>query len=215
MKLTRTQLFILIIGLALMSAGVFLVYAGKWLLVENPVPDKLDVVFTFAGDGARVNYSRELMGRNPAAHWLLSDYKNGYARLLRKDGFDMNRVSSVDTCSSTQSEVAVLDSWIKTGKIEKALMLSHNDGSKTIPASYGKSQILHVGLVSSPYHMRRIQMMVNWTDLRDSVQFYYLPVPLDRYNWNRKMFGSWWKHKNLRTIVISELQKIGYFLLTA
>ena len=84
-----------ILFLAVATGSVLFINLGSWLDVSDPRPPHLDYIFTFAGEQARVNYSREIMKANPDAHWFLSDYKNGYARLLRKDGFDMERISQL------------------------------------------------------------------------------------------------------------------------
>ncbi|MFP4014680.1 MAG: hypothetical protein ACLFVQ_11380 [Chitinispirillaceae bacterium] len=192
---------------------LFLLNAGSWLLVSDPVPERLDVVFTFGGEGVRVKYSRELMERYTGAHWFISDYKFGYTRLLRRDGYDMERVSYTDTCSSTLSEVTVLNFWVRSGEARR--QSAGNAAQDSVHfVSRSASSPLHVGLVSSPYHMRRIKMMVNRTDLHDLVKFHYLPVPMERYSYNEQMFRKWWKHKSVMRLVISELQKITYFWLT-
>ncbi|MFP4164356.1 MAG: YdcF family protein [Chitinispirillaceae bacterium] len=197
---------------AAVSLFVFLLNAGSWLLVSDPLPERLDVVFTFGGENARVRYSKELMKKHLEAHWFLSDYKFGYTRLLRKDGYNMKRVSHTDTCSNTLSEVAVLDYWVRSGEAYRRSRGSEADSVQFIHQSGAAS--LQVGLVSSPYHMRRIQMMVDRTDLKGRVQFHFLPVPMNRYDYDRDMFRKWWKYKNVRRVVISELQKIVYFWLT-
>jgi len=182
----------IVLTLILLSAIAF-IRAGTWLIVADPLPGKVDVVFTFAGESARVNYSKEVMSRISSAHWVLSDYKNGHARILRNEGFDMDRVSVIDTCTSTYAEVSALSRWINDNK--------QKDGNKD----------LSVALVSSPYHMRRIKFMVGRIFHNSALHFYYIPVPLDRYNWNKKMFGTWWRSKPLRGIVKMEIEKIIYF----
>lgn len=211
----RKKLVVGVIGIIVTAflLWLFLLKAGSWLLVSDPVPERLDIVFTFGGEGARVKYSRELMDRFSGAHWYISDYRQGYTRLLRRDGYNMKRVSHTDTCSSTLSEVTVLDSWIRSGEAWRlSVGKSAQDSLQFI--SQSASSPLHVGLVSSPYHMRRIKMMVSRTDLHGRVKFHFLPVPMERYDYNRQMFRKWWRHENVKRLVISELQKIVYFWLT-
>lgn len=188
--------FSITIILIVSGLGIFGIRnAGSWLIVSDPVPDKLDMIFTFASESERVGYSRELMSRFKDATWVLSDYKNGFSRILRKDNFNMSKVLTIDTCSSTRSEINVINEWLK---VNQKLLRGGN---------------CQVGLVSSPYHMRRINMMVQRNIHQKNVTFYYLPVPLERYNWNQSMFRDWWESETISKVVISELQKIVYFFL--
>ncbi len=169
---------------------------GRWLMINDPIPEKLDLIVTFAGEQQRVAYSRELSMKFPQSFWLLSDYKNGYSRLLRKSNFDMSRVHIVDTCQNTVSEIDAFAKWIK----------------KNQQRFKGKSQI-SVGLVSSPYHMRRIHLIVKKQFKNSNFSFHYLPVPLERYKWTNKMLKYWWRTGSVSRAVISEFQKIIYFIL--
>lgn len=189
-------LFISIFGVLLL---LIIRNAGTWLLISDSVPERLDLVFTFAGENVRDIYSRELMQKFPSAHWLMSDYKEGYSRILRRESFDMSRVSVVDTCSNTWSEVTSLTKWIELG--DRCIINS-------------KDSVLYVGLVSGPYHMRRIKMMIRKKILQKNVRFFFLPVPLKRYNWTDDMFRKWW-NSPVTESVSSEIIKIAYFLLTS
>lgn len=201
MKIAKknNQLSLLTFGSIISIVGIvviFLFNSGRWLLISDPLPEKLDVIFTFAGENLRVSYSREINLKYPESYWLLSDYKNGYARLLRKSNFNMTKVYTVDTCQSTYSEANALNTWLK----------NHNDLFKD-------RKKLSIGLISSPYHMRRIQLMIKRKFKNSDITFHYLPVPLDRYNWSEDMFKKWWKSSAVSKQVISEIQKIIYFLL--
>lgn len=169
---------------------------GRWLVIYDPIPEDLDLIVTFAGERERVAYSKELTLKYPNSCWILSDYKNGYSRLLRKSHFDMSRVYIVDTCQNTVSEIHAMDKWIKDNP-QKFIGKSH----------------LSIGLVSSPYHMRRIQLIINKQLKKQKFSFHYLPVPLDRYKWTTKMLKYWWNTGVVSRAVISEFQKIVYFLL--
>ena len=97
--------------------GMFLfVKAGTLLAVHDPVPPRLDIVFTFAGENQRIAYSRELMRQFPDAHWVLSDYFHFFSHILQRDGFAMSRISFLDTCANTFSEVNGLKDWINVHK---------------------------------------------------------------------------------------------------
>lgn len=169
---------------------------GRWLVISDPIPENLDLIVTFAGERERVAYSRELSTKFPKSFWILSDYKDGYSRLLRKSNFNMSRVHIVDTCQNTVSEIDAVKKWIRNNQQKFK----------------DKSQI-SIGLVSSPYHMRRIQLIVKNQLKNDSYRFHYLPVPLERYNWTNKMLTYWWRTGSVSRAVISEFQKIIYFIL--
>ena len=198
----KTKLFFtisLLLSVLIVSILVLLCNAGTWLLISDSVPERLDLVFTFAGENVRDAYSRELLQKFPYAHWLMSDYKEGYSRILRRESYDMTRVSIVDTCSNTLSEVTTLCKWINKSN----RMLANN-----------KDSVLYVGLVSGPYHMRRIKMMIDKKYPQQRVRFFFLPVPLERYNWTDDMFKKWWRSP-VSESVSSEIKKIAYFLLVS
>lgn len=171
--------------------------AGTYLLVKNPLPEELDLIFTFAGENARNHYTEELLRQFPGTHWLLSDYKDGYVRILRRENFDMSRVTIIDTCKNTFSEVLALREFLRLS-------------GKNLLREHRKS--LQVGLVSGPYHMRRIKMMTKKAIKSSEIDFYYLPVPLDKYNWTSTMFKTWW-NSPVYEVVSSEILKIIYFKL--
>jgi uncharacterized SAM-binding protein YcdF (DUF218 family) len=183
-------IILVLAGLTLVCAAAFL-KLGDWLIVSDSMPRNINVVFTFMGDAERVAYSRELVEKNPGALWVLSDYRDGYARLLRKDGFDMERLIAIDTCVNTLAEVHALSSYVRSRP----------------------DSVLSIALVSSPYHMRRIKFMINRNFHDQNARFYYLTVPLDRYKWTRSTFKYWWRSRHISAIVKSELEKIMFFWL--
>lgn len=193
--------YIIIVGIVLLlcAALLFFFKAGTWLFVIDPLPDRLEVIFTFGGENARVAYSRELMERFPGARWVLSDYFHQYSRILSREGFDMSKVAVVDTCRYTMSEVKGLADWLKD--------------NKNIPAAPSDSigpqkRLVRIALVSNPCHMRRIKFMVDAVFRDTAFRFYYLPVPIERYGWTPEEVLHWWKSKTLRTWVVSEIGKI-------
>jgi len=186
-----------------LAAFILVRQLGNWLVAADALPAGLEVVCTFAGESRRVEYSKTLMLRYPGAHWLLSDYKNGHGRLLQKSNFDMQRVTIIDTCKNTIAEIDALQHWL----------------DRTYPATHaaesGKETVLiRVGLVSSPYHMRRIKVMAGRRINRPDIRCYLLPVPLEEYQWNRDTFRYWWRSNVITSVTVLELLKIGYFLLT-
>lgn len=186
---------VLAIGVLLLSAFRSV---GTWMTASDPLPDSLDIICTFAGDRHRVTYSKELMKKYRNAHWILSDYKNGYARLLRKSNYPMNRVTVIDTSANTLSEINACKIWIR----------SYLNNPSTAPTQ------LQVGFISSPYHMRRIHLMAKRKLTNPSIQYYLLPVPKERYHWTDKSFKYWWRSRRTTSIVFTELAKTAYFYLT-
>ncbi|MCU0608821.1 MAG: YdcF family protein [Chitinispirillaceae bacterium] len=177
-------------GFAAGCALVVALRAGVWFAKADPVPPEADVIFTFAGENARLTYSRELMARFPRAHWVLSDYHHFYTRILSREDYDMSRVSTLDSCPDTYQEVRGLARWL------------------TDSAAMGRRVIV---LVSSPYHMRRIELMVQNVFGKTPYDFYFCPVPIERYNLIREDLRFWWRSKLLREKVWSEFQKILVF----
>jgi uncharacterized SAM-binding protein YcdF (DUF218 family) len=207
MKRSPRRLVIPAIAIALLVCGaVFTILnIGEWLIVSDPLPARLDFIFTFAGQNPRLTYSKELMERYPDAHWILSDFNHVYSRILTRNGFDMTRVSTVDTASHTLAEVQALNDWLhaNTSSLQRTTI-----AADTVP---GHSPYkLSIGLVSSPYHMRRIKFMINdvFHDHRNDVLFYYLPVPFERFHWTRQDMHAWWSSKALRTFAGSEIGKL-------
>lgn len=198
-KLKFTNPFTIILAfstLFIVLCLFMLLNMGRWLVIYDPIPENLDLIVTFAGEQRRVAYSRELAMKFPQSSWILSDYKNGYSRLLRKSNFNMSRVHIVDTCQNTVSEIDAVAKWIKNNQ-----------------QKFSEKSRISIGLVSSPYHMRRIQLIVKKHFKNSDFSFHYLPVPLERYKWTNKMLKYWWRTGAVSRVVISEFQKIIYFLL--
>ncbi|NLL11917.1 MAG: DUF218 domain-containing protein [Fibrobacter sp.] len=198
-KLKFTNPFTIILAfstLFIVLCLFMLLNMGRWLVIYDPIPENLDLIVTFAGEQRRVAYSRELAMKFPQSSWILSDYKNGYSRLLRKSNFNMSRVHIVDTCQNTVSEIDAVAKWIKNNQ-----------------QKFSEKSRISIGLVSSPYHMRRIQLIVKKQFKNSDFSFHYLPVPLERYKWTNKMLKYWWRTGAVSRVVISEFQKIIYFLL--
>jgi hypothetical protein len=201
-------LFLLGIAPAAGAALFLFLRAGALLVVDDPVPRRLDVIFTFAGENQRVTYSRDLTERFPSAHWVLSDFYHLFSHILERDGFAMSRVTFLDTCTNTLSEVHGLRDWIAGHK--DSLYKSQNAVTNS-PAVPQKPATLAVGLVSTPFHMRRIRFMMQAVFRDPSIRFYYLPVPLDRYHWTSNDVDFWWQSRTTRSWVKSEVGKLLAF----
>ena len=163
---------------------------GPWLIVSDPIPKHLDALFTFGGEAARNVYSQELFKKNLATTWIIStDEPKVTLRKLRRNKIDTAHIQIVDTCKNTRSEVAFCKEWLST------ITLSEN---KTYT----------LGLVSGPYHMRRIRIMVNKMGFPNNVSLVYLPVPLSYYRSGEVDYSHWWENKALRELVMLEFKKI-------
>lgn len=181
-------------------------HLGTWLLVKDPIPGKLDIVFSFSGNVQRENYAIELLKLNPRALWIISAnhiYRCGITRdkyfsALSEKGIDTSRVVYVDTCSSTWSELSFFNNWLH--------------------ARYNYSDQLWIGLVSCPYHMRRIQLLTRRELAKNSFSFYFLPVPFSFYEHDEQhlsyiLFKNWWNHKMARMFVLDETKKYVFYFL--
>lgn len=190
--------------------GLFLFFKiGTLLAVNDPVPQRLDVIFTFGGENERVSYSRKLMQQFPDAHWVLSDYYHFFSHILQRDGFAMTRVSFLDTCANTLSEVHGLWDWIAGH--EDSLYKSKNTLVRETSGLNKPPVTLSVGLVSNPFHMRRIKFMAQTVFSNTPVTLYCLPVPLDQYHWKSQDVLFWWQSKTTRSWVLSEIGKLLAF----
>lgn len=177
---------------------------GQWLVVSDPVPARLDVLFMFGGENARFSYSRGLMDRSPDTRWVMSDNFRQYSRVLSREGFDMSRVTALDTCRYTLSEITALAGWLKDNRDALIRAAAQDTAAK---------QAVRVGLVSSPCHMRRIRFMTHEVIRDTAFKCFSLPVPLERYGWTSDDLRHWWRTKALRIWVVSETGKLLWYWL--
>lgn len=169
-----------------------------WLVVSDPLPQSLDAIFTFAGDVHRINYSKELYNRYPGAQWLLSYPSRRITVPLKRDGFDTSRIAVVDTCKNTHSEVRFITEWA-----------SRSAGNSR---RFSKARPLSIGLVSTPFHMRRINLEVSRRGRSSACAFYYLPVPAGRFGLTEDDYKYWWKSDQLRPAIWLEFKKFIYYI---
>ncbi len=183
--------------LALGAATIAFRNLALWLVVSDAPPASLDAVFTFAGETQRIVYSRELFAKYKSSRWILSYPSKRIAVRLAKEKLDTSRIVVVDTCKNTSSEALFVTGWA---------------GREC--ARFTFERPLCVGLVSTPFHMRRIQMEISRKFKQGACRFYYLPVPYERYGVTRETYRSWWLYKPLRQAVLLELQKYVYYFWT-
>jgi hypothetical protein len=178
-----------------------------WLVVSDPLPPSLDAVFTFAGDNQRIIYSKKLFAKYPQALWINSYPSMKITIPLAKEGLDTSRIFIIDTCKNTSSEVAFITTWareIVDGKLALPAACSNQGG-------FSIERPLQIGLVSTPYHMRRIRLAVSRTQKIAACTMYYLPVPFEQYGSAKDDYKVWWKYKQLKSAVSLELKKLAYY----
>ncbi len=186
---------------ALIAFGVFAFrHLALWLVVSDPLPPYLNAIFTFAGETQRIVYSKELFATYKHATWLLSYPSKRIALPLWKEGLDTSRIIIVDSCKNTSAEARFITTWA-----------AHETEAG---GRYSASRPLAVGLVSTPFHLRRVKLDVGRRFKGTKCRFYYLPVPFDRYGETRHGYQTWWKNRQLRRAVLFEFEKYLFYLFT-
>jgi hypothetical protein len=187
------------IALCIISActliDVAIPHLGLWLIIRDPLPRHVDVLFTFGGEGWRYPYSGRLAVEHLEATWIVSC---GYhlRNHVCPDTRSYKRVPDevVDTCTSTWTEVTFVLDWV-------------NRHTSQYPA--GVQPV--VGLVSSPYHMRRIKVAVDRQRHGSKGRFLYLAIPSAEYPYHDAEFADWMRSRVLKSLVPIELKKIVYY----
>jgi uncharacterized SAM-binding protein YcdF (DUF218 family) len=194
-KKTLVLLFSLLIVFTAIGLFVFKNLAS-WLIVSDPVPKSLDVIFTFGGEDSRITYSKSLFSKNPRALWIISYENRKLVQTLGKEGFDTSRIRIVDTCTSTFAEISFLKN-----QMADFVKPRGNSGNAGLPT---------IGLVSNWYHMRRIKLTASHKIPKELCRLVYISVPLSQ-NDSAKIKGAWWKDKVVSSIVRFEWWKILYY----
>ncbi len=217
---------------AIAAATIAFRNLGSWLVVSDPLPPSLDIIFTFGGDPERYEHSKELARRYTRAFWIISTGKipvfdtltmgEIVRRSVAYEGFDTLRVLVDDTCSSTGAELNLLASLLSP-VLESAENSNapHPDLSDTTAASaydrFGlwlsrtNRDTLHVGLVSAHYHTRRIKMLANRWLKNDRIVFHILPVPYGEDTNRSYCQRHWWRYDTDASFVFSEIIKLAYY----
>ncbi len=201
------------LGILLLICITLLVLAyrhlGMWLVASDPLPPSLDAYFTFASDNERIIYSKHLYKRYPAALWVLSYPRKRILVPLRKAGLDTSRIVVIDTCANTSSEVACIVNWANSALRDSASAPARKLAAKT---KFSPGSTLRIGLVSSPYHMRRIKVLFSGRRPDTRAEFLFLPVPFWLCGMKKSDYETWWKNKALAPVVWVEVEKIAYLL---
>lgn len=169
---------------------------GKWLIVSDSPDDRMNVIFTFAGENARITYSKYLFRKNPESLWIISYPSIKIKSVLNHDNLDTSRIIVVDTCTDTKAEVSYILQWQRL----HARQLARQTVSGRTPV---------IGLVSSWYHMRRIKLLLDSQSKKESCSVRFLPAQINDSTEN-KPENTWWKNSSNRHIVLSEWGKLLY-----
>ncbi len=209
------------IALGIVVALLCLVFVnlGRWLVIDMSLPAHIDVIFTFGGEVARDNYSEKLAKEHPESRWVVSTYRAAGRRRYLDGGIDSARVTFVDSCTSTWSEVHFLREWLAEQKPTPQRLndLTTQQPNASTPQHLNSAptsqQPCTIALVSGPYHMRRIKVAVTRLFGPDKeVHLVYAPVPYEWYPWDEKDYRRWWVRRDLRALVLQELRKCAFYL---
>jgi|GEM_PF-742979 len=231
----HTLIFPAVIAVVLCAAaaGLFaLRRAGSWLAASDPQPPSLDMIFSFGGEVERYTYGKKLARKYPCAFWAIS---LGYvpvfdtltlATIVRRnaalEGFDTARILVNDTCTSTGSEIELMSDLIRCALCKNTPILP-DSASPWDSLWYAEKQrlfrwfssrpvdSLDIGLVSHPFHMRRIKMLASLLTRDEPVRIYMLPVPWCGCTAEKSRPIRWWRSEKDASFVISELVKIAYY----
>jgi uncharacterized SAM-binding protein YcdF (DUF218 family) len=213
-KPTRSDYGISALILACVVAVVFMYRGlGSWLVVEQPLPEHIDVLFTFGGESIRDRYTRDLALRHTEATWVLSTY-NAAARVrtLDLEEFDSNRVVVTDSLKNTWDELKFLRGFLRKRMAEASAEHVSAEGSAA-DSSPKTQEPLTVVLVSGPYHMRRIKIAAVRLFNHTPYRLVFVPAPMSLYNHTPSQYRYWWRDKALSSLVRLEFVKTLYYLI--
>ena len=216
----KTTAIILLITIPLISLGAFaFVNLGKWLVVSNPLPEKLDVIFVFGGKG-RHEFALKIAQNHPESiiafnHIYVEEIRN----FLIEGGVDSNKIIGVyvrngtflnlpiDTFSTgTCLELSFLLNWLKKSKQMGEFLFPSTQTSHHIT----DTSHITVALVSDGFHMRRIQFLINRFHPEKTFNFIFVPVPLNMSTIKNASYDRWWQNKKLRALVLADILKTVY-----
>jgi uncharacterized SAM-binding protein YcdF (DUF218 family) len=184
-------------------------HAGLWLAFSERLPDPLNVIFTFGGENDRVNYSKQLLKNHPEALWIVSYPRKNIIVPFSREGLDTSRIFVVDTCKNTFSEV---DCVVKLANDIVRNNAAFLNGKSRPNGGFSNRNRLNVALVSSPYHMRRIKILVSRIKKNSSCAFFCCAVPFEQSTLSKQAYTVWWKNSRVASVVLLEIKKIFYYL---
>ncbi len=199
---SRKKIILALIPATIMATGLgiyFFINLGRWLVVNDPLPQKADLLFVFSGDGSRVDHAAQLMsGQYPDA--LLVCAAHDAVRIRRKYPEIAQKITIhvADSSDSTIEELRLLRRELR-GDFGFDY---HNDN--------GIKDIL---LVSSPWHMRRISIMnsiVMRGEKSRRYNFHHIAAFTDAFSEEKLNESRWWT-QSWANIVRMEVKKIGFY----
>lgn len=198
-KVVIADLFMIIITLFFFGISAY-INLGSMITYSDPVPPKIDLIFSFGGEDARDLYAAELYRTYPHVLWIASgNGRKSYIHLNIGNDFDSTRLTFVDSCKNTFSEVSYLKQWLQ----------HHYQAVHKGSSTFHVRKPLTIGLVSGPYHMGRIRMVAS--RLIHGHSIVYLPVPMVYYPYVPMNFRRWWEDPFLSYMVPLEIKKMVYY----
>jgi hypothetical protein len=209
--------------------------AARWLIVCDRPPPSLNILLAFGGDAERYLHSRQLLARYPDAFWIIS---TGYfpvfdtitlVHIISTDllnaGIDTSRVLVNDTCQSTGGEIDLLRDLAgcaldpmrplqppaDTLSLKARLLYRQKLRMAEWFRHHPIDSVLNIGLVSHPYHMRRIRLLVKRGLSDTRLRFFYLPMGCTDETIDYSHLRKWWKYETDMSFIIGEYIKMLYY----
>jgi uncharacterized SAM-binding protein YcdF (DUF218 family) len=163
---------------------------GKWLVVNDPLPEDPDFIFVFGGDICRFEYALELSVRFPSCLLLIAadDYhRKRYRQRVKEADVSVEKIVFLDSCRNTLSEVWTLQRWLSVeGLLNKKIQ--------------GKGL-----LITSPYHTRRTASISTILFFSEKLLLSFRSVPADFDSTYNNDISQWWQRRFMRKMVLKEL----------
>lgn len=185
---TKRKNKVIILAIVLMIPLFFLYFFGRFLVIDE-TPVKADTIILLSGDVGRLEKSVSLMN-------------SGYA----------DKLILTKTNGRGRGEIS-LDSVIRAGVPKEVILPEYEATSTYTNAVYSKQIMLHnefksALVVSSNYHMRRVQYTFDKVYKDTGIELIYVAAPSE--NFDPK---SWWSKKNdVKYGVTEYLKLLGYIV---
>jgi uncharacterized SAM-binding protein YcdF (DUF218 family) len=187
----------------LVCVYIFLIYAGRFLVIDNP-PKKADAIFLFLG-GNRETKVVELIKQTLAPIVVLSQVNNnrqpvaiiGGSTIWANTALSVNRLRKA---AIPDSNIVVLQTNVVNTADEAHAFVQYLKQNPTIKT---------VIVVSSTYHMRRVKLCLSTLGNKEKLNIEYVFCPSTKQKFNP---AGWWKSPQCREFVKFEYLKIFHFL---
>lgn len=174
-------------SLLFLTLVLLLVTAGLWLpgighwLAQPPRLGQVDAIVILSGNRQRILHGVTLYERGLAPELWHTGCAQSAAQLARERGVPARAIYSLATTST----------W--------------EDGQQ-IRAFAEQQQVNSILVVTNWVHSRRALCVIQQQFAGSGVSIYYDPPPASGYGPD-----NWWRHKRGRTVVFTELAKIGLY----